>query len=154
MVDPSTLSQQTAPGSSPGAPPGQELMPLRAMFGQDEVNYGTARYAVGGDGLVWVPPEAIGALIAVGGFARAYSGHAVNTAGTVRLRRDDAIGCCYGGRQYTADANGDVLVPAEAAAELLAHGFVPVTAEASSDLRGAKPSSSTRGRKGLSGGFW
>ena len=43
----------------------------------------------------------------------------------VRLHHDDAAGCSYGGREYPVDQNGDVLVPAKAAADLTAHGFVP-----------------------------
>ena len=46
-----------APGSSPGASVACDLIPLRAVFGQDEANHGTARYAVDSGGLVWVPVE-------------------------------------------------------------------------------------------------
>ena len=45
--------------------------------------------------------------------------------GMVRLHHDAARGCSYGGREYPGDENGDVLVPAEAVSDLLAHGFVP-----------------------------
>ena len=126
----SALSRQAsatgAPGFNPGALP-RHLIPLRAAFGQDEVNYGTARYPVDGDGLVWVPREAVSALTAVGGFASVHSGESVTSVGPLKLHHRDALGCCYAGRQYLSDADGDVLVPAEAAAQLLAHGFVPVS---------------------------
>ena len=47
--------------------------------------------------------------------------------GAVKLRHPEGRSCSYGGRVYTADRNGVVTVPAPAAAELAAHGFVPVT---------------------------
>jgi len=47
-----------------------ELIALRAMFGQDEVNHGTARYRVAVVGrLVYVPREVASCLIKNGGFA-------------------------------------------------------------------------------------
>ncbi len=113
-----------------------ELVALRAVFGQDEVNHGTARYRVDGDGLVRVPREAVLFLISNGGFALANTTAAAAIAEAqptnadpsplVRLHHDDAGGCSYAGRQYPSDETGDVLVPPEAAAALAAHGFVPV----------------------------
>jgi hypothetical protein len=50
----------------------------------------------------------------------------VVSAGLLKLHHGDATGCSYRGRQYRRDENGDVLVPAEASFELLAHGFAPV----------------------------
>lgn len=47
--------------------------------------------------------------------------------GAVKLRHPEGRSCSYGGRVYMADRNGVVTVPAPAAAELAAHGFVPVT---------------------------
>jgi hypothetical protein len=118
-----------APGSSPGASVACDLIPLRAVFGQDEANHGTARYAVDNGGLVWVPVEAAGPLTAIGGFALAKSGSEAVSVGALGAHHDNAAGCSYRGRQYLRDANGDVLVPAEATSELLAHGFVPVLEE-------------------------
>jgi len=118
-----------APGFSPGASVACDLIPLRAVFGQDEANHGTARYAVDNDGLVRVPVEAVGPLTAIGGFALAKSGPNAVSVGALRAHHDNAAGCSYRGRQYLRDANGDVLVPAEATPELLAHGFVPVLEE-------------------------
>jgi hypothetical protein len=47
-----------------------ELIALRAMFGQNEVNHGTARYRVAVvDRLVHVPREVASCLIKNGGFA-------------------------------------------------------------------------------------
>jgi len=105
------------------------LIPLRAVFGQDEANHGTARYAVDNGGLVWVPVEAVGPLTAIGGFILAKSGPDAVSVGALRVHHDNAVGCSYRGRQYLRDANGDVLVPAEATSELSAHGFVPVLEE-------------------------
>jgi len=58
-----------APGLSPGVTQSGDLVLLRAMFGQDEVNHGTNRYLVDDGHLVWVPLEAVGPLVAIGGFA-------------------------------------------------------------------------------------
>ncbi|MGH7030582.1 MAG: hypothetical protein ACREEZ_09180, partial [Stellaceae bacterium] len=49
----------------------------------------------------------------------------------VRLHHGDAAGCSYAGRQYPSDGDGYVLVPARAAAELAAHGFLPAPADSS-----------------------
>ncbi len=117
-----------------------ELIALRAVFGQDEVNHGTVRYRVDGDGLVRVPREAVSFLISNGGFALAKTtGAAIaeaqptnaDSTPVVRLHHDDAGGCSYAGSEYPSDENGDVLVPPEAAAELAAHGFVPLLEDGS-----------------------
>ena len=119
-----------APGSSPGVSLDGDLIPLRATFGQDEANYGAARYSVDKlDGVIQVPPEAVGSLTTIGGFVLVKTGNNAISAGALTLHHDDAAGCSYAGRQYLGDSNGDVLVPAEAASELLAHGFVPVFEE-------------------------
>ncbi|HEY3910383.1 MAG TPA: hypothetical protein VGM07_10870 [Stellaceae bacterium] len=111
-----------------------ELIALRAVFGQDEANHGTARYRVDAEGLVHVPPEAVDFLISKGGFVLPKTSGAATAQpepidakpdGLVRLHHGDAAGCSYAGRQYPSDENGDVLVPAPAAADLMAHGFVP-----------------------------
>ena len=107
-----------------------KVIALRAMFGQDEANHGTARYCVDQEGLVRVPPEAAPYLTHVGGFAPAEADSGwppeQEPAGSIRLHHDSAGACSYGGRQYQGDADGDVLVPAPAAAELMAHGYVLV----------------------------
>jgi len=144
------------------------LVALRAWFGQDEANHGMMRYRVNPRGIVQVPPEAVHFLVAVGGFALAKS-QTVTTAdpgpdgsganGLVRLHHDDAVGCSFAGCQYPSDANGDVLVPAAAAAELIAHGFVPAAAPAGQSRpaprddrprRRTEPTASGR-QKGVSG---
>lgn len=117
-------------GYSPGVPAGQDVVLLRATFGQDEANHGTDRYAVDNEGLVRVPLEAVGPLVTVGGFVLAETSVDTISAGALKLHHDDAAGCSYAGRCYLRDANGDVLVPAEATSELSAHGFVPVANEA------------------------
>jgi hypothetical protein len=138
----------TAPGFSPGVSTGPDLILLRAAFGQDEATHGPARYPVDDDGLVQVPLEAVGPLTTIGGFVLAKTGVDVISAGSLKMHHDDAAGCCYAGRQYLGDANGDVLVPAEAASELLAHGFVPVLQEAIAASSRAKSSPSNRSTKG------
>jgi hypothetical protein len=136
------------PGTVPGVSPDPGMIALRAAFGQDEANHGTARFRVDNDGVVWVPLEAAASLISKGGFAVAKLGTASpaaalceipvrlmtsaqaqsgREAGLVRLHHDNAAGCSYDGCSYPRDCNGDVLVPAEATSDLEAHGFVPLT---------------------------
>jgi hypothetical protein len=69
------------------------------------------------------------------------------SAGEFTLHHDDAAGCSYAGRRFLADSNGNVLVPAEAASELSAHGFVPVYEKTMVTLRRAKSSPSDRSKK-------
>jgi hypothetical protein len=103
-----------------------DVIPLHAAFGQDEANHDTVRYPVDRHGLVRVPLEAVGPLTAIGGFAFAQPASDAISAGAVTLHHDSAAGCSYRGLQYCADARGNVVVPAEAAIELSAHGFLPV----------------------------
>jgi hypothetical protein len=129
-VPPQAEVAVAAPGLSPGVSTGRELILLRAAFGQDEANHGTERYAVDNNGLVRVPLEAVDPLITIGGFVLGKTRVDVVSAGTLKLHHDDAAGCSYAGRQYLRDVHGDVLVPAEAASELSAHGFAAVLEEA------------------------
>lgn len=119
-----------APGFSPGVPAGQDLVLLRAAFGQDEASHGMDRYTADNEGLIRVPLEAAGPLVTVGGFVLAEAGIDTISAAVLKLRHDDAAGCSYAGSCYLRDANGDVLVPAEATSELSAHGFSPPVTEA------------------------
>ncbi len=137
-----------APGSSPGVLLGEHLIQLRAAFGQDEANYGAARYSVDNEGLIQVPLEAVGPLTTIGGFVLVTTGDNATSAGALTLHHDDAVGCSYAGCQYLGDSNGDVLVPAEAASELLAHGFVPVFEETVEGVSRAKLSPRNRSKKG------
>jgi hypothetical protein len=137
-----------APGSSPGVSLGRDMILLHAAFGQDEANHGAARYWVDNDGLIQVPLEAVGPLTTIGGFVLAKTNGNMISAGVLTLHHDDAAGCCYACRQFLTDSNGDVRVPAEAASEPLAHGFVPVLEETMLALARAKSSPSNRSQKG------
>jgi hypothetical protein len=152
MLDISTPSLKTsvvpAPGTSSGVSLDPDLIPLRAAFSQDEANHGTARYLVDNDGVIQVPLEAVGPLTTIGGFVLAKTGGTMISAGVLTLHHDDGAGCSYAGRQFLSDSNGDVRVPAEAAPELLAHGFVPVFEETMIALGRAKSSQSNRSKKG------
>ena len=119
-----------APGFSPGVSAGQDLVLLRAAFGQDEANHGTDRYSVDDEGWVRVPLKAVGPLVSVGGFVLAETRVSTISAGVLKLHHNNATGCSYAGRRYLRDANGDVLVPAEATSELSAHGFFPAVKDA------------------------
>jgi hypothetical protein len=126
------------------------------MFGQDEANHGTERYRVGDDGLVRVPAEAAVFLTNKGGFVVAQpiaegpvlgASQGEREGGMLKLHHGDASGCSFAGREYPSDARGDVLVPAEAAAELMSHGFEPVPG-ASPARKPVRPAPRTRSRKG------
>src|SRR5271169_1366108 len=121
-----------------------ELIALRAAFGQDEANHGIRRYRVGGDGLVHVPAEAAFFLVSKGGFAVAKTTVAQVPEGSLRAPLPDGIrsaadpsslailhgktsGFSLGGCKHHGDQNSDLLVPAEAAGDILVHGFLPAT---------------------------
>jgi hypothetical protein len=76
--------------------------------------------------LVDVPEEVAAHLLHVGGFAVAKKDMPAMPAGRVRVRHPEGIGCSFDGQAYEPDADGIVMVPAAAAAELMAHGFVAV----------------------------
>jgi len=138
-----------APGFAPGAALSEELTLLRAAFGQDEANHGTVCYPVGADGLVRVPLDVVSSLIERGGFARPNTKDEPISVGVIKLHHQDAGGCSYHGQRYPADENGDVLVPAEAAAELSAHNFVPVVQDPSAEPTHVQPQLGSRSRKGV-----
>lgn len=135
-------------GSLAGVSLGRDLKPLRAVFGQDEANHGAARYPVDGCGLVWVPLEAVDPLTARGGFAVLKAAGEPPSVGTLRVHHDDAAGCSFAGERYFPDRNGDVLVPAAAAGELSAHGFVPVLEKPTAALGRARAVRNKRFAKG------
>jgi hypothetical protein len=145
---PLDASVAAAPGSNPGVSLGGDLVPLRAAFGQDEASHGETRYSVDDHGLIQVPLEAVGPLTTIGGFVLAkITGNAISV-GLLALHHADAAGCCYAGRRYHGDSNGDVVVPAEAASELSAHGFVPLYEAEITALSRGKSSTSNRSKKG------
>lgn len=72
----------------------------------------------------------------------------MTAADLLKMHHDDASGCCFAGKRYFADENGDVLVPAEAAAELLAHRFAPVPRVTTSVAGRGKPLPAHRTVKG------
>jgi hypothetical protein len=121
-----------------------ELIALRAAFGQDEANHGIRRYRVGGDGLVHVPVEAALFLVSKGGFVVANTAvdqvpgsslpalppdgrSAADPSSRVRLHHDGASGFGHCGCKHQGDPNNGTLVPAEAAGDLLMHGFLSAT---------------------------
>ncbi len=119
-----------------------DLIALRAMFGQDEANHGTARYRVGIDGTVNVPSDVAVHLVNNGGFSvlnrtaeAAVEPRAsdVRCGPLVRVRHNTAVACSYDGNEYRATAAGDFLVPAAAVMELMAHGFTPARHQESRD---------------------
>ena len=152
MLENSALSLEASvaatPRSSLGVPLGGGLIPLHAAFSQDEANHGAARYSVDKNGVIQVPLEAVGPLTTIGGFVLAKTGGNAISVGVLTLHHDDAAGCSYSGCQFLCDSNGNLRVPADAASELLAHGFVPVFEETMVALSRAKSSPSNRSKKG------
>ena len=76
-----------------------------------------------------MPLEAVGPLTTIGGFVLAKTGGNVISAGVLTLHHDDAAGVPMRVANFSAIRTGTCSVPAEAASELLAHGFVPVFEE-------------------------
>src|SRR5262249_45997658 len=76
------------PGILPGVPGRLGMIALRAGFGQDEANHGTARFRVDNDGVVWVPQEAVAHLTSRGGFAVARTVATSSTAAPGRVPGD------------------------------------------------------------------
>jgi len=143
----SEASVTAAPGSNPGVALRSDLILLRAAFGQGEANHDTVRYTVDADGLVRVPREAAYPLISKGGFALQETCDEMASIGMLRLHHENAAGCSCLGQRYIGDKNGDVLVPAEAASELIGHGFVPVLAETTLVSRRTKSLPANRSTK-------
>lgn len=132
-----------------------DLVALRAMFGQDEVNHGTARYRVVAGGLIHVPREVAWYLVKNGGFAverRTEVGEANREARhpcsplLVQAHHPYSGRFNYRGCTYHADQQEDALVPANAVAALMGNGLVAVQSSqgvigpSSADLAPAKHS--------------
>jgi hypothetical protein len=69
MLEISALSLKASivlpPGSNPGVSLEADPISLRAAFSQDETNQRAAQYLIDDDGLIRVPPEAIGPLTTI-----------------------------------------------------------------------------------------
>jgi hypothetical protein len=104
----------------------RKMVRLYAREGQDEANYGTERFPVHEDHTLEVPSEAVDSLVRIGGFERIADAVPV-PQGHVALAHSQGIGCSWGGTAYPPDAEGLVIVPIAAAADLLVHGFAPVS---------------------------
>jgi hypothetical protein len=104
----------------------RKMVRLYASEGQDEANYGTERFRVHEDHTIEVPSEAVDSLVRIGGFERIADPEPVRE-GHVALAHPQGIGCSWGGTVYPPDAEGLVIVPIAAAADLLVHGFKPVS---------------------------
>jgi hypothetical protein len=97
--------------------------------GSDECNYGSQRYRVSNAGIVEVDAEAVGPLLAVGGFSLAEEVPPVAVDhGTIRVMHvsDPTATCSFAGVSYIPTEDGSVTVPMEAVPHLAWHGFVPV----------------------------
>ena len=92
--------------------------------------------------------QAVGTLTTSGEFALANIGDDAISIGVLTMHHDDASGCSYRGRQYYGNSHGDVVVPAEAAAELSAHGFVATFEEKTVLMGRTKSSPGNRSKKG------
>ena len=101
----------------------ENLVTLRAAFGQDEATHGLRRYRVDNDGTVQVPPDAVAPLIHTGGFYMADTETAEAPPGSALVRNSDPTATTGLGKP---DGNGNFLVPAAVLRGLAAHGFLPV----------------------------
>ncbi len=104
----------------------RKMVRLYAGEGQDEANYGTERFRVHEDHTLEVPSEAVDSLVRIGGFERIAEGAPV-PQGQVAVAHPQGLGCSWGGVTYSPDTQGLVVVPLAAAADLLVHGFKPVS---------------------------
>jgi hypothetical protein len=100
----------------------EELVTLRAMAGQDEVNHGTKRYWVDRDtGLVRVPRSVSEHLLKRGGFALAKQEVAL-PHGFVKVRHyKDPTARCSG----TPMEDGAFMIPGGDVVQFASHGFYP-----------------------------
>jgi hypothetical protein len=106
-----------------------EMVRLRASQGTDECNL-RASYRVDNDGTVIVPAEAVGPLLAVGGFTLADPPPtAPLPGGNVRMRHrsDPTASLTHKGVEYAPDESGVVTVPNELLSLFRALGFEDVT---------------------------
>jgi hypothetical protein len=94
------------------------------------IAHGTTGFEPYPDGMGWwlvdVPDTIAAYLLKTGGFSMAKKDQPAAPAGMVRLRHPEGVGCSFAGQAYEPNADGVVLVPAEAVAALVAHGFVAV----------------------------
>jgi hypothetical protein len=99
---------------------------LKAPVGGTEAHYGEENFPISEDGTVDVPPEAAAPLIAVSGFAleTAPLELTADTAAMI-MPGEKSFSVSFDGTSYAADANGIVVVPVAAVAELLSHGLAP-----------------------------
>lgn len=102
---------------------------VRVPTGTTQAAVGTAQYTPDADGVITAPDYDADALLAISGFTEDLADPP--PAGFVRVaapagETHDGTGTLsYGGVTYTIGADGNVIVPAEAAADLLSHGFTP-----------------------------
>lgn len=123
------------------------MVKLIATQGADEANHGQVRYRVDNNGAIDVPEEAAGPLMKIGGFVLANKETPI-AAGFVRVARADGSGASFGGIFYEANPDGEIIVPAHAAVELAAHGFLPVgetVAQVQARLVGVLPNAAPDG---------
>jgi hypothetical protein len=101
-----------------------ELIHLRAPVGTDEANFGTVRFPVLDDGTISVPEAAAGPLEKVGGFTvTAEKAAPALSVGMIKMRGGPGVGITWQGQSFTSDDTGLILVPIEAVADLVPHGF-------------------------------
>lgn len=100
---------------------------LRAPQGTDEASLsGYAPFKINSETrIVEVPVEAVEPLVQKGGFVQVDVPKAEPASDLVPvMHSSDPTGSCNYG---SPDANGIIMVPAHAVADLIPHGFVPVT---------------------------
>ena len=110
------------------------LIALRAVFGQDEVSYGTVRYRVSADGLVLVPPEVARCLANNAGFKvvkriqeeqAEVRTHASQPQILARPHQPTVQACSDGAPEYCVDVHDNFAISAVASAAISRHGGMP-----------------------------
>jgi len=102
---------------------------IRPPAGTTTASVGTASYTADSDGIIAAPDYDAVALLAIPGFTEDYPDDPpagfVCVVAPADSTNDGTGTLSYGGVSYTIGADGHVIVPAEAVADLLSHGFTP-----------------------------
>ncbi len=92
--------------------------------GADTVNVGTESFSVDITGEMMVPEEAVGSLMATGGYTTDDNSGPAPDGFVVVRHKDRNASFSFGGVSYGSRPDGTFLAPAVAVIDLIAHGFV------------------------------
>ncbi|NTF67967.1 hypothetical protein [Rhizobium rhizogenes] len=113
---------------------------LKAPIGADGANIGTSLFKLDTDGNVTVPDDAVQTLIGVGGFSIIADVPVASEGETTLVSLNGPSSCSFGGKTFTTDDNGYVVVPTDLVGSLLSHGFsLPVEVTSADETEAAPP---------------